>query len=272
VFSRTNGPAGAPQLPPQRYFSPVSRVAALSAKLYADIKGARHAHAEAHARERKRKKREMCFFGCADVARAPRRRPAAHLPARPRGRGTRPRNAFAALLCALADASSPCFSFQAIFADPLFQFADPAALFITPDHYVYRMLHSQGIALEALGIPGADGVPFAPVPAPRDVWRTLAANMHLFRGTPVRWMAVCVACGGVSECAHAESACIWRVCVCGALQTSLWFREALALNFNITQKLTPQNADAMCVAFRVSHHPRARVHACTAPHRTAHLR
>jgi glucuronate isomerase len=75
---------------------------------------------------------------------------------------------------------------QAIFADPLFRFADPAALFITPDHYVYRMLSSQGIALEALGIPGREGVPIEPAPAPRNAWRLLAANWHLFRGTPVR--------------------------------------------------------------------------------------
>lgn len=47
------------------------------------------------------------------------------------------------------------------------------------------MLASQGVALEDLGIPGADGVPLAQV-APRDAWRTLAANYHLFRGTPVR--------------------------------------------------------------------------------------
>ena len=83
---------------------------------------------------------------------------------------------------------------QAIFADPNFRFADPAALFITPDHYVYRMLASQGVALESLGVPGPDGVPLAPV-QPREVWRTLAQNFHLFRGTPVR--ARLRVCGGV---------------------------------------------------------------------------
>ena len=77
-----------------------------------------------------------------------------------------------------------CIS-QAIFADPAFRFSDPAALFITPDHYVYRMLASQGIALEALGVPGPDGVPLAAV-EPRAVWRLFAENYHLFRGTPVR--------------------------------------------------------------------------------------
>ena len=32
-------------------------------------------------------------------------------------------------------------------------FADPAQLLIVPDHYVFRMLYSQGMPLEALGIP-----------------------------------------------------------------------------------------------------------------------
>ena len=36
-------------------------------------------------------------------------------------------------------------------------FRDPAQLFVTPDHYVFRMLHSQGIPLEAMGVPRADG-------------------------------------------------------------------------------------------------------------------
>ena len=36
-------------------------------------------------------------------------------------------------------------------------FPDASALFITPDHYVFRMLYSQGIRLEDLGIPRRDG-------------------------------------------------------------------------------------------------------------------
>ena len=36
-------------------------------------------------------------------------------------------------------------------------FSDPANLFVTPDHYVFRMLHSQGIPLDALGVPRVDG-------------------------------------------------------------------------------------------------------------------
>jgi glucuronate isomerase len=38
-----------------------------------------------------------------------------------------------------------------LFADPNATFGSPADLFIVPDHYVTRMLYSQGIALESLG-------------------------------------------------------------------------------------------------------------------------
>lgn len=66
-------------------------------------------------------------------------------------------------------------------------FADPARLFVTPDHYVFRMLHSQGIALEALGVPRVDGGPVEE--DPRKIWRLFAQNYHLFRGTPSRiWL------------------------------------------------------------------------------------
>jgi glucuronate isomerase len=67
-------------------------------------------------------------------------------------------------------------------------FADPAALFITPDHYVYRMLYSQGVPIEALGLDplGDSG---SDRPDPRDVWRLFASHYHLFRGTPSRtWL------------------------------------------------------------------------------------
>ncbi len=66
-------------------------------------------------------------------------------------------------------------------------FADPANLLIVPDHYVFRMLYSQGIALESLGIPSKDGTPVDS--DPRKIWRVLAENYHLFRGTPSRmWL------------------------------------------------------------------------------------
>src|SRR5688572_7540113 len=63
-------------------------------------------------------------------------------------------------------------------------FSDPATLLIVPDHYVFRMLHSQGVALEDLGIPARDGR--AVERDPRAIFRRFAERWHLFRGTPTR--------------------------------------------------------------------------------------
>ncbi len=66
-------------------------------------------------------------------------------------------------------------------------FPDPAQLFVTPDHYVFRMLHSQGVPLADLGVPRADGGPTET--DGRAIWRRLAENYHLLRGTPSRlWL------------------------------------------------------------------------------------
>ena len=62
-------------------------------------------------------------------------------------------------------------------------FHDPATLFVQPDHYIYRMLCSQGISLEELEIGGAE------IKNPREVWRIFAEHYYLFRGTPTRlWL------------------------------------------------------------------------------------
>ena len=66
-------------------------------------------------------------------------------------------------------------------------FPNPTELLIQPDHYIFRMLYSQGISLEALGIPDAHGR-VAEVD-PREVWLLFARNYFLFRGTPTRlWL------------------------------------------------------------------------------------
>jgi glucuronate isomerase len=66
-------------------------------------------------------------------------------------------------------------------------FPDPAKLFVVPDHYVFRMLYSQGIRLEDLGIPRLDGG--AVEQDPRKIWRLFAAHYPLFRATPTRmWL------------------------------------------------------------------------------------
>jgi glucuronate isomerase len=72
------------------------------------------------------------------------------------------------------------------FADDT-SFSDPASLFIIPDHYVFRMLYSQGVALESLGVPTRDGT--AVETNKRAIWRRFAEHWPLFRGTPSRmWL------------------------------------------------------------------------------------
>jgi glucuronate isomerase len=61
-------------------------------------------------------------------------------------------------------------------------FPEPASLLIVPDHYIFRMLYSQGIALDSLGIPHRDGK--AGRINPREVWQLFASHWYLFRGTP----------------------------------------------------------------------------------------
>ncbi|MBB5338858.1 glucuronate isomerase [Tunturiibacter gelidoferens] len=86
-------------------------------------------------------------------------------------------------------------------------FANPTALFIQPDHYIFRMMYSQGISLESLGIPPLDGTA-APVD-PKEVWRIFARNYYLFRGTPTR----------------------------------LWLDYSFENQFGLTKRLSPENAD-----------------------------
>lgn len=59
---------------------------------------------------------------------------------------------------------------------------NPADTFVVPDHYLVRMLYSQGVSMESLGIPRRDGGPSAT--DPREIWRVFASHFHLFAGTP----------------------------------------------------------------------------------------
>ncbi len=61
-------------------------------------------------------------------------------------------------------------------------FPEPTALIIIPDHYIFRMLYSQGIPLEALGIPTRDRTPVET--DPRRIWQLFGEHYYLFRGTP----------------------------------------------------------------------------------------
>ncbi|ESQ93066.1 glucuronate isomerase [Asticcacaulis sp. AC460] len=65
-------------------------------------------------------------------------------------------------------------------------FENATALFLSPDHYIYRMLYSQGIDLDDVGVGSKAGPSGAD---PRAAWRIFAKNQHLFRGTPTSmWM------------------------------------------------------------------------------------
>ena len=94
-----------------------------------------------------------------------------------------------------------------LFADPDYQFGSPVDLLIIPDHYVFRMLYSQGISLDELGIPTVAGLQSDN--DHRQIWRTVCDNWHLFRATP----------------------------------TGIWIRDELAEVFGIELKIIRANAD-----------------------------
>jgi glucuronate isomerase len=85
---------------------------------------------------------------------------------------------------------------------------DPAALFVAPDHYLTRMLYSQGVPQQRLGVPDRDGHVQV---GPREAWRTFCEHWYLFRGTPSR----------------------------------LWLEQSLTEIFGVTERLGPQTADAV---------------------------
>jgi glucuronate isomerase len=92
-----------------------------------------------------------------------------------------------------------------VFADDS-PFADPAQLLIVPDHYVFRMLASQGIEPARLGVPRLDGGSVET--DSRKIWRTFCENWKLFRGTPSRyWLEhELVEVFGVDQVPSAETA------------------------------------------------------------------
>ncbi|MGD0992662.1 MAG: glucuronate isomerase [Gemmatimonadales bacterium] len=61
-------------------------------------------------------------------------------------------------------------------------FPEPTSLILTPDHYLLRMLYSQGIPLERLGFRPQGGA--IAERDPRNVWQIFGENYRLFRGTP----------------------------------------------------------------------------------------
>jgi glucuronate isomerase len=103
-----------------------------------------------------------------------------------------------------------------LFADPAARLDPPGRLFVTADHYVVRMLYSQGVPLERAGLRPRDGG--QTVVDDRAVWQLLADHVHLFALTP----------------------------------TGLWLRETLATVFGIEERLDP--ASASTIYERVEEH------------------
>jgi glucuronate isomerase len=69
-----------------------------------------------------------------------------------------------------------------LFADPDYRFGSPTEMFLIPDHYIFRMLYSQGVSMESVAIPRRDGGPVEM--DHRKAWQVFAENFYLFRATP----------------------------------------------------------------------------------------
>ena len=111
-------------------------------------------------------------------------------------------------------------------------FPDPAALFIQPDHYIFRMLYSQGVSLESLGVPQADGKQQAD---PREAWRIFARHYYLFRGTPTRlWMDYAFEeLFGLTERLNADNADAFYDAIDAKLRTPEFLPRALFDRFKL---------------------------------------
>jgi glucuronate isomerase len=108
-------------------------------------------------------------------------------------------------------------------------FPNPAKLFVQPDHYIYRMLYSQGVTLEALEISAPE------IKNPREVWRIFGRYYYLFRGTPTRlWLDfVFQELFGIEERLSAETADKIYDIISEKLHTPEFRPQALYERFNI---------------------------------------
>jgi len=112
-------------------------------------------------------------------------------------------------------------------------FPDPSRLLVIPDHYIFRMLYSQGVPLEKLGIARKDGAPVET--DPRAIWRLFASHYHLFRGTPTRmWLDHAFATlFGFEERLSAANADFYYDRIAEQLQQPAFRPRALFHQFNI---------------------------------------
>jgi glucuronate isomerase len=114
-------------------------------------------------------------------------------------------------------------------------------LLLAPDHYLYRMLYSQGISLDALGVPGRGGPSKVD---PRDAWRLFASHYYLFRGSPSRvWLDhVFAEVFGIDVALAASTADLYFDRINEALATPAFRPRALFDRFNIELLATTEGA------------------------------
>jgi glucuronate isomerase len=119
-------------------------------------------------------------------------------------------------------------------------FANATDLLVTPDHYVLRMLYSQGIPLTSLGVVGEGAV----AAEPRAAWRCFAENYHLFRATPSRaWLDhVFHDVFQLRERLCAASADLYYDQINAALATEAFHPRALLERFNVRFIATTEGA------------------------------
>jgi len=115
-------------------------------------------------------------------------------------------------------------------------------LLLAPDHYLFRMLYSQGVPLEGLGVADRSGVPKAD---PREAWRLFASHYYLFRGTPSRlWLDhVFAKVFGCDVRLDASTADLYFDRINEALATPEFRPRALFERFNIELLATTEGAD-----------------------------
>ena len=125
-------------------------------------------------------------------------------------------------------------------------------LLLAPDHYLYRMLYSQGVPLEDLGVPDRSGVAKAD---PRDAWRFFASHYYSFRGTPSRiWLDhVFAELFGMDVSLDASTSDFYYDAINEALAKPEFRPRALFERFNIELLATTEGADD-----RLKHHRKIR--------------
>jgi glucuronate isomerase len=120
-------------------------------------------------------------------------------------------------------------------------FGDAVDLLLAPDHYLFRMLYSQGVPLERLGVRSRKG---APAYDPREAWRQFASRYTLFRGTPSSlWLdQVFSEVFGLTVRLEAETADLYFDTIGAALASPAFRPRALFERFNIEVLVTTEGA------------------------------